>query len=71
MGDPELSSGDEWAFEIWADQLIAELRELLRTRNAGEVAQIMAARRARRCRLTLGRASGEEGGGGDIPFDCG
>jgi hypothetical protein len=74
MGDPGLSSGDEWAFEIWTDQLIAELGELLRTRNASEVAKIMAARRARRRRRyrpTLGRASGEEGGGSDIPSDCG
>ena len=41
MGDPELSSSDQWAFEIAADQLIKELRELLRDHSADEVADLM------------------------------
>ena len=47
MGDPDLSSSDQWAFEIWADQLIEELRELLRDHNADEVADLMEERRRR------------------------
>jgi hypothetical protein len=49
MGDPEtLSTSDQWAFEIAADQLIKELRELLRDHNAKEVADLMKERRCRR-----------------------
>ena len=48
MGDTDLSTGDEWAREIEIDQLIAELRELLRDQDAEDAALFMAERRARR-----------------------
>jgi hypothetical protein len=47
MSDPDLTSSDQWAFEIAADQLIKELRELLRDHNADEVADLMEERRRR------------------------
>jgi hypothetical protein len=47
MGDPDLSSSDQRAFEIAADQLIKELRELLRDHNADEVADLIEERRRR------------------------
>jgi hypothetical protein len=42
-----LSTSDQWGFEIAADRLIEELRELLRDRNAKEVADLMKERRRR------------------------
>jgi hypothetical protein len=48
MGYLDSNSSDEWAREIEMDQLIAELRELLRDLNAEQVALLMAERRARR-----------------------
>jgi hypothetical protein len=47
MGDSDLSSSDQWAFEITVDQLIEELRALLRDHNADEVTDLMEERRRR------------------------
>jgi hypothetical protein len=56
MSDPDLSSGDQWAFEIAADQLIEELRELMRDHDADEVTDLMEERR-RAARSTRGLAT--------------